>query len=179
METYCEEKTLENNRQFNSQRQENFQNVSEQLIDAPIRSLIRGFTELPFCFTLQCCYGHFIHCYQKDIHNLTPLPADDSIAKVTYRIAYIAVCIANNNPGRKMLDRFREIAGIDPEYVQFGCADWFWERQINSYVLQVEPDRFKYQDTAVMDVTEARHVERVRNRFFIQLQELLVKIKHS
>ncbi len=35
----------------------------------------------------------------------------------------------------------RQIPAIDPEYIQFGCAEWFWEAQVNSYALQVEPMR--------------------------------------
>jgi hypothetical protein len=65
------------------------------------------------------------------------------------------------------------ITVIDPKNIQFCCADWFWKRQVNSYALQVEPDRFKYQDTAILDYQEALKIERIRNEFFVQLNELL------
>jgi len=45
--------------------------------------------ELPYCFTLQSCFGHFVFCGQNDQQNLEPLPVNDPIVKVEYRIAYI------------------------------------------------------------------------------------------
>ena len=65
------------------------------------------------------------------------------------------------------------ITAVDPENIQFFCADWFWERQVNSYALQVEPDRFKDQDRAKLDYAEALKVEKVRNEFFTSLSTLL------
>ena len=52
---------------------------------------------------------------------------------------------------------------------------WFWERQINSYALQVEPDRFKHEDRAILGYKEALKIENIRNEFFVQLKELLQK----
>lgn len=72
-----------------------------------------------------------------------------------------------------MYDDLSDIAGIDEPYIQFGCAEWFWERQINSYVLQVEPEQFKAQDRAEVDFQEALQVEAVRNAFFAQLRRLI------
>jgi hypothetical protein len=72
-----------------------------------------------------------------------------------------------------LLDALKGIADIDPENIQFCCAEWFWERQLNSYVLQVEPDRFKFEDKVILDYQEALKIEKVRNEFFVQLQELL------
>jgi hypothetical protein len=69
----------------------------------------------------------------------------------------------------------KRIADIDPENIQFCCAEWVWERQLNSYALQVEPDRFKLEDTAIVDYQEALKIEKIRNEFFIQLKELLQK----
>ena len=90
-----------------------------------------------------------------------------------YRIAYIAICVENSTPGIALLEALKRIVTIDPEYVQFCCAEWFWKRQINSYALQVEPDRFKRKDTAIVDFKEALHIEKIRNEFFIRLYELL------
>ena len=69
-----------------------------------------------------------------------------------YKIAYIAFCIENSLLGRKLFESLKEITAIDPEYVQFCCAEWFWKRQINSYALQVEPDRLKRKDTAIINL---------------------------
>ena len=49
--------------------------------------------------------------------------------------------------------------------------------QSNSYALQVEPDRFKFQDTAIVGYKEALHIEKIRNEFFIRLYELLENLK--
>ena len=57
-----------------------------------------------------------------------------------------------------------------PEYIQFGSADWFWKRWANSYVLQVEPARHKEKDAVILDATEARQVQRVRDQFLVELK---------
>jgi len=145
------------------------------MIDKPIVGLINAFNKLPYSFTLQCCYGHFIYSGQTDPYNLEPLPLTDAITGVEYRIAYIALCMENSNSGRKFFDPLKKIADIDPENIQFCCAEWFWKRQVNSYALQVEPDRFKFEDKAILDYREALKIEKIRNEFFIQLKELLQK----
>ncbi len=94
--------------------------------------------------------------------NLEPLPALDDIANVKYRIAYITFCIDNSASGRALLETLKKITTIDPKYVQFCCAEWFWNWQVNSYALQVEPDRFKHKDTAVVDFKE----EEIRGQVF-------------
>lgn len=147
------------------------------MIDSPIIDIVNGFNSLPFCFTLQSCYGHFVHQDQRDPHNIEPLPAIDTIGKVEYRMAYIAFCIENSRFGRDLLDDFQRIPDIDPQNIQFCCAEWFWKRQVNSYILQVEPDRFKRKDKAILDPEEAMRIEVVRNQFFTGLNELLAKIK--
>ena len=60
----------------------------------------------------------------------------------------------------------KEITGMDPQNIQVCCADWFWERQVNSFALQVEPDRFKTKDRVMLDYSEALYIEKVRNAFF-------------
>jgi hypothetical protein len=143
------------------------------MIDVPIIELIKAFNELPYCFTLQSCYGHFVYNGQNDPHNLEPLPITDTIARVEYRIAYICLCTENSNFGRGLLKALNEITAVDPENIQFCCAEWFWQRQVNSYALQVQPDRFKHKDSAMLDYGEALHIEKIRNEFFIQLQVIL------
>jgi hypothetical protein len=95
-------------------------------------------------------------------------------------MVYIAFCIENSASGRGLFKALKEITAIDPENVQFFCAEWFWKRQINSYALQVEPDRFKRkEDTAIIDFKEALCIEKIRNTFFIQLYELLENAKEK
>lgn len=177
METFTELKDLAENPHYQVQKRKILYDLNDDMIDTPIVDLINWFNKLPYCFTLQSCYGHFVYNGQKDTHNLDPLPAKEIIAQVEYRIAYIAFCIENSASGRGLFEALKEITAIDPENVQFCCAEWFWKKQINSYALQVEPDRFKRKDTAIIDFKEALHIEKIRNTFFIRLYELLENAK--
>ena len=173
METFTELKEFAENPHYQLQKQKNLSNLTNDMIDMPIIDLINGYNKLPYCFTLQSCYGHFVYNGQKDLHNLEPLPVTGALDKIEYRIAYIAFCIENSAAGRGLFETLKEVTSIDPENIQFCCAEWFWNKQINSYALQVEPDRFKRQDTAIIDLQEASHIEKIRNTFFIRLYELL------
>ena len=124
---------------------------------------------------MQSCYGHFLHNTQKALHNIEPLQISDSIKDVEYRIAYLALCIENSDMGKTLFQGLREIPRIDPDYIQFGCADWFWQKQVNSYALQVEPQNQMYKDIAIVDYQEALYIEKIRNGFFIQIKNLLQK----
>jgi len=177
LETFTELKDLVENPHYQVQKRKVLYEFNDDMIDTPIVNLINGFNKLPYCFTLQSCYGHFVYNGQKDIHNVDPLPAKEIIGQVEYRIAYIAFCIQNSASGRGLFKALKEITAIDPENVQFCCAEWFWKRQLNSYALQVEPDKFKHRDTAIIDFKEALHIEKIRNTFFIRLNELLETLK--
>jgi hypothetical protein len=177
LETFTELKDLAENPHYLVQKQKILYDLNDDMIDMPIVGLINGFNKLPYCFTLQSCYGHFVYNGQKNTHNLDPLPEKEIIAKVEYRIAYIAFCIENSALGKGLFEALKEITDIDPENIQFCCAEWFWKKQINSYALQVEPDRFKRKDTAILDFKEALHIEKIRNTFFIRLYELLENTK--
>ena len=173
MQTFTEPKDLVDNPHYEDKRRKTLAGLSDDMLDAPIIEIVKGFNRLPHCFTLQSCYGHFLYNHQKDPHNVEPLPLTDSIASVEYRIAYIALCVESSASGRRLLMALEGITSIDPDNVQFCCAEWFWKRQVNSYALQVEPDRYKHQDKAMLDYVEALSVEKVRNEFFLKLQELL------
>jgi hypothetical protein len=177
LETFAELKELVENPDYPTQRQETLHVLTDEMIDIPIIKLVNSFNKLPYCFTLQSCYGHFVYNSQTDPRNLEPLPMRDDIAEVEYRIAYIALCIENSLSGRELFESLRKIPAIDPENVQFCCAEWFWERYANSYALQVEPDRFKHKDTAIFDYDEALYIEKTRNEFFIRLYRLLENMK--
>ncbi len=175
METFTEPKKLVENPNFQEQKQKSLAELTDDMIDAPIIEIINAFNKLPYCFTLQCCYGHFLYNGQKDPNNLDPLPVTNTIARVEYRIAYIAFCIDNCFLGRRLLEALKEITSINPENIQFCCAEWVWQRQVNSYALQIEPDRFKHEDKAILDYKEALNIEKIRNEFFVKLKELLQK----
>jgi len=175
LETFAEPKELVENPHYAKQRLRNLANLADAIIDAPIVEIIEGFNRLPYCFTLQSCYGHFLYKGQNDNHNIDPLPITNSLGRVEYRIAYLALCIENSELGSKLLEAMKEITFVDPENIQLCSAEWFWKRQANSYALQVEPDRFKHQDKAMLDHKEALYIEKIRNKFFAQLKELLQK----
>ena len=175
METFTEPKELVENTHYQDQKQKSLTGIADSKIDDPIIELINGFNNLPYCFTLQSCYGHFIYNGQNDPHNLESLSLTDTIDRVEYRIAYIAFCVENSVSGRGLLAALNGITDIDPENIQFCCAEWFWKRQVNSYALQVEPDRFKLQDRATLEYKEALNIEKRRNSFFYRLDELLKK----
>ena len=175
METFTEPKELVENSHYQEQRQKSLAGLTDVMIDVPIIKIINGFNKLPYCFTMQSCYGHFLYNGQKDTHNLESLSVTNTIARVEYRIAYIAFCIETSDSGRRLFEALKEITVIDPQNIQFCCAEWFWKRQVNSYALQVEPERFKREDRAILDCKEALNIEKIRNEFFVQLKELLQK----
>lgn len=143
-------------------------------IDPPLLPLIRGFSRVPSCYTLQSCYGHFVHAGQPDIHNIRRLqPGGPSIGRVTYRIAYIAFCIENSRRGHLLWEDLKRVAGDDPEYIQFGSADWFWEQMPNTYAIQVSPSRYQTEDSCLLTMDEALLVQDVRDRLFTELMRLV------
>jgi hypothetical protein len=173
METFSAPRELLENPDYTAQREQSLRSLDLSAIDAPIKELIHSFAKLSYCFTLQCCYGHFLYTGQEDRHNLDPLPVSGNISTIEYRIAYVAVCIENSRLGNDLLERFTKLPALDPEYIQFGSAEWFWKRQVNSYALQVEPQRFKQKDTCLVTYAEALHLEKVKQSFFIQLKRLI------
>ena len=125
METFTEIKGFVHNPHYREQRQKALSRLDRDTIDEPIVELISSFAKLTYCFTLQSCYGHFLHGSQTNSKNVEPLPVPGTIADVEYRIAYIALCIQNDDLGRGLFHDLSEIPLIDPEYIQFGCAEWF------------------------------------------------------
>lgn len=173
METFTTAREFTENLHYQEQRKKSLSDLTDVMVDEPIVDIVKGFNKSPHCFTLQSCYGHFVHSGQTDPDNIDPLSVTGITSPIEYRIAYIAFCIENNNKGKKLFEALKEITFMDPENIQFGSAEWFWKRQVNSYALQVEPDRFKNQDTAILDYEEALNIEKIRNEFFFQLQALI------
>jgi hypothetical protein len=163
---------------YSRDRQDALTRLDPRRIDEPIVELITDFNTLACCFTLQSCYGHFISTPDQDDHNCEPVPAQDCGA-VRYRIAYVALCLENSAVGRALLENLGRLAARDPAYVQLGSADWFWERHVNSYALQVEPARYMRMDEAVLDHAEALRVQERRDLLFEDLGELLQRMLKS
>ncbi len=173
METFAPPKEFVENPGFTQARTTALSKLDLGDVDQPIADLISKFAALPHCFTLQSCHGHFL-CGSDDApDNNTPIPRSHA-GGVRYRIAYIALCIENSDRGRTLRNALSVVAGIDPEYVQFGSPGWFWDQCVNSYALQVEPAAQQFSDEAQLDADEARHVERVRDLFFQKLRALVV-----
>jgi hypothetical protein len=175
METFIEAKSLIENPDFNERRRMALGELSFDAIDKPIVEVIKKITSISYCFTLQSCYGHFLYAGQKDPHNIEPVSLNARDQEVEYRIAYLAICVQNNPRGRKLLEDISKIPSIDQKNIQYGSAEWFWERQINSFVVQVEPERFKSQDRCVVNYTEAITLERVRSLFWQEINEIVDK----
>ncbi|HPI92690.1 MAG TPA: hypothetical protein PK350_06125 [Deltaproteobacteria bacterium] len=148
-------------------------------IDEPIRDIIDAFGTMTCCFTLQSCWGHFLTSRSQDPLTLEPLAASPSVRTVEYRIAYLALCIENSDAGTELMEDLGRIVSLDPDYIQFGSAWWFWDRQINSYALQVEPIRHADQDSVTVPYEEALHVQGVRDKVFASVREILRYRKSS
>lgn len=172
METFVEPRGFVENLRFAEDRQRALQALDLASIDEPIRGMVRGLAALPHLFTLQSCYGHFLCTPGQDTRSLARLPSRD-VGPVTYRIAYVAFCLESSARGRAARRALARIPAIDEGYVQFGSAGWFWERHPNSYALQVEPARYATRDEAVLDHEEALHTQRIRDLFFVELEDFL------
>ena len=177
MQTFTEEKPLVGNPDFEQQRAEAHQQLQEliqaQEIDSPLVPLLCRFRAVPHCFTIQSCYGHFVHEQEPDIKNTARLePYAGSVTCVEYRLAYMAFVVRNDGAGQSFLRDLRGMPALNPGYVQFGCAEWFWARQVNSYVVQVEPVWGRDTDSLEVDISVALRLEDVRDRFFDQLNDI-------
>ena len=174
LETFSEAKAFVESRRYAENRRDSLAAVDLSSIDEPIVDIVAGFAALPHCFTLQCCYGHFICAQGQSLHSLAPVPKGYQ-GPVRYRIAYMAFCLEKSSRGRALRDALSLITAIDGDYVQFGSPDWFWKQWVNSYVLQVEPIAQQLLDEAVLEIAEAFHTQKVRDLFFGNLRELLAK----
>lgn len=172
METLAKPRAMVDSPDYLRQRRAALDALDLRSIDPPIVDLIADFATLSHCFTLQSCYGHFLSSPDQAPNALERVPVAHA-GSVRYRIAYIAVCVANDSSGRGLLESLRQVPRIDPDYVQFGSADWFWKRWPNSYALQVEPKRYEQRDEAILQVAEALHVQSTRDAFFGELRRLV------
>jgi hypothetical protein len=172
VETFTAAKAFVSHPGYARDRRHALSALALERIDAPIVGLIQAIAALPQCFSLQSCYGHFLWSDGQDQHNLDRLPRAHA-GRIDYRIAYLAVCIQNSPDGRELRRAMKQIAGLDPQLVQFGSAEWFWSQHPNTFVLQVEPERFKYKDRIAIDHAEALQIETARDRFFVKLEALL------
>ena len=174
METFTEPRALVRHAGYAADRQAALAGLDLSTVDLPVVDVLEAFLPLPHCFTLQCCYGHFLTAPGQDEHSLEPVP-EGCTGSVRYRIAYVAFCIEDTERGRTLLERLSRVPEIEPAYVQFGCADWFWDQWPNSYTLQVEPGAHRFKDQAVLTAGEAMQTQRARDTFFEELRRLLAE----
>ncbi len=172
METFVAPKPFVEHPRYKKDRRDALAELDLDSIDEPIVDIVAGFRAVPHCFTLQSCYGHFVCAPGQDPRSLDPIPRGYA-GRVRYRIAYIGFCLENSRRGRALRESLARVPAIDPGYIQFGSADWFWKRHVNSYALQVEPVAHQLKDEAVLDPGEALHTQRVRDFFFGELRALL------
>ncbi|MFT5697678.1 MAG: hypothetical protein ACI8ZB_000526 [Desulforhopalus sp.] len=170
METYIPPKPFVDNPRFQTDRQTVLNNLDITLVDEPLIYLINDLNNVPYLFTLQCCYGHFLTTESREILDLDLLGTSDP---VEYRLAYIAFCIENSPPGRQITQQLKNIPlSVGPSLVQFCSAQWFWDQWVNSYALQIMPQRFKDKDSTIIDCYEARKIKEVRDIFFMCMKDL-------
>jgi hypothetical protein len=172
MKTLTGIRRLQENPGFSAQRERYLRHLDLRSIDGPISALISRFARLEYCFTLQSCWGHFLWGNQRDPYGVFKLPPRGS-GDVEYRVAYLALCLDTGEEGRSLFQELEAVPAIDPETVQFGCALWYWERQVNSYVVQVAPHRHRNEDRFWIDYREALHIQDVRDRFFEHLEQIV------
>jgi hypothetical protein len=174
VETFTEPRKLVANPRFADERRAALGALDLGAVDEPIVDIIEAFSLLPHCYTLQCCCGHFLTTPGQDDHSLAPIP-EGHVTAVRYRIAYVALCVENSDRGRALLDALSRVPAMDPSYVQFGSADWFWDQWVNSYTLQVTPVAHRFKDQAALATGEALHTQRVRDHFFDDLRFVLAE----
>jgi len=177
METFTPPRPMVSSQEFTRDREAALTDLASAIskgeIDPPLMPLVRAFAGVPCCYTIQSCYGHFVHSGQPDTHNTKRLPADaPPYRKVVYRIAYMAFCIEESRRGHLLCQDLRTIARRDPDYIQFGSADWFWENTGNTYAIQVSPARFLTEDSCSIHMDEAFILQEVRDLLFTELMRL-------
>jgi len=180
METYTDCKPFVDHPHFRENRRSALDSLEVGGIDSPLVPVVQKINRLPYVFTLQCCHGHFVLKNGTEIY--TPEPLEPGLF-VTYRLAYMALCIENSAPGRQLRQRLLNIpAFISRDNVQFCSAQWFWDQWPNSYALQIMPERFKAFDSAEITCAEAGEIAKLRDACFAYVDEgitNLVNLKHQ
>ncbi len=175
METFTSLKQFVHNPGFQRQREKSLKRLNIRIIDKPVRGLIQDLAKLSYCFTLQSCYGHFLNQGDESFTNVESEEFLKESTQIEYRIAYIALSIQRNERGEQLLKDLKSIEEINPEYIQLGCAEWFWKRQLNSFIVQIEPKNYQTKDRVCLNFREALKVERIRNKAFNHLKKIIIK----
>ncbi len=172
METFAPARYLVDDPDFAAARQRILSRLRTEEIDDPLRDTVARLNARPYAITLQCCWGHFVHAGQPEPESLDRLPDRDP-GEIEYRIAYLALAVANTSEGAAFRDELAGLTRLAPDLAQFGSPGWFWDQRPNSYALQVEPERFADRDRAVIGYDEALRVEAARDEVFAALARLV------
>ncbi len=174
METFINPKEMVADDDFPKKRADALRSLNIQTIDPQIRDIVEGIKDIPYCFTLQSCYGHIIEKSPdaSQVNRIDPGPALP--ADALYQIAYFALVLENNESGRSLYQSLVDISHLDNDFIQFGSAEWFRENQgfCNSYVIQVAPYRCRNLDRFNMTSEEARKWCHARSLFLQELRYL-------
>ena len=175
METFTAPIKMVEDSGFAHKRMQVLKGLTPGMIDPQILDVVQGFSRLPHAYTVQSCYGHLVHDGQAGRDAVMIDPGPDLPETGLYQIAYLAMVIENSGPGREFYERLAEIPKLNEKFYQWGSGTWFWENQgyLNSYVLQVEPIRFKHLDRFTMDRREAGEWLEARADFWGALRGLL------
>ncbi len=166
METFTKFRPLVANPDFARQRSEALASLDLTQVDEPLRELVAALNGRDDCFTLQCCWGHFLPPGAEDERSLTAPPPRGK-GELEYRVAYVALALRDD--AGEWLETLRGLRDAEPRFVQFGCAEWFWERQVDSYVLQVGLKKYRRRDRMTLDGKQARLISHARTRLFREL----------
>ena len=151
--------------------------IEKNAIDPPLLPLINECLAVRCCFTVQCCWGHFVHRLEPDPENLVPLShyknVKDQIGTIRYRIAYLTVCLEDSPAGHEIYHGLERMAEQTPSFIQFGSADWFFSRMPNTWCIQLEPERMKTEDSGPVTWDEAVRIEELKGPFFAELMDIL------
>jgi hypothetical protein len=179
VETFVEARQLVKDPSFEEHRRRALAELDVALtsnaIDVAITDMIRRFSRVPYCFTIQSCHGHFVSNESGAEIDPSSEAERGSVSSIRYRIAYIALCVQDSAEGRSLLEDLKTLVDIDPDYIQYGSANWFRNRCPNTYVLQVEPSRSACQDAVDVSAEEAKHLAETRDKFFKGLDGVLAR----
>ena len=174
MQTFTEPRQLETNPDFAAQREHALAHLDLEALDCPLVDLVQRISAVPWCFPVESCCGHYVIMdgENRRVYDQLP-PLGGGANRVLYRVAYLALCVDDSPAGLDLLRDLRAVPSIAPEQVQFGCVDRFWDRQVNSFVLQVVPWAHRFVDDVLLSPAAAAEVEEARSWFFARLDDLV------
>lgn len=174
METFGPMRPLQADADFAQRRRLALAGLEPDSLDPEMRGPVAGLNRLPHCFTLQCCQGHILVPDQGPPAGWERRPVEPLPPRALYQLAYLALAVRSDRAGGDLLGDLAALAMGEAEFMQLGCADWFWrdQGQVNSYVVQVAPSNRQGLDWFEMDRTEAGAWLRARGRFLAGLAGL-------